>query len=118
MLLYFALKPKTKQPVATPRPSSPPRSAASATPKPGVSTSKAAPVHLSVSVSAAGAPVTVRTGIAPTPTDYKLPKPPSDLVAGRWIQEGRTITVGGISIRSEEHTSELQSLMRISYAVF
>src|SRR3546814_19570645 len=67
-------------------------------PKPGVSTSKAAPVHLSVSVSAAGAPVTVRTGIAPTPTDYKLPKPPSDLVAGRWIQEGRTITVGGISI--------------------
>src|SRR3546814_18392093 len=43
MLLYFALKPKTKQPVATPRPSSPPRSAASATPKPGVSTSQAAP---------------------------------------------------------------------------
>src|SRR3546814_10534003 len=25
---------------------------------------------------------------------------------------------GGISIRSEEHTSELQSLMHISYAVF
>src|SRR3546814_1983921 len=25
---------------------------------------------------------------------------------------------GGISFRSEEHTSELQSLMRISYAVF
>src|SRR3546814_7199974 len=33
-----------------------------------------------------------------------------------------TITVGGtagaITARSEEHTSELQSLMRISYAVF
>src|SRR3546814_7054593 len=27
-------------------------------------------------------------------------------------------TVGDIEIRSEEHTSELQSLMRISYAVF
>src|SRR3546814_7167968 len=25
---------------------------------------------------------------------------------------------GGVDIRSEEHTSELQSLMRISYAVF
>src|SRR3546814_4327371 len=25
---------------------------------------------------------------------------------------------GGMSLRSEEHTSELQSLMRISYAVF
>src|SRR3546814_7501987 len=27
-------------------------------------------------------------------------------------------TVGGVVTRSEEHTSELQSLMRISYAVF
>src|SRR3546814_4088442 len=26
--------------------------------------------------------------------------------------------VGGLAFRSEEHTSELQSLMRISYAVF
>src|SRR3546814_3695988 len=29
-----------------------------------------------------------------------------------------TPTMGGLMIRSEEHTSELQSLMRISYAVF
>src|SRR3546814_6400090 len=29
-----------------------------------------------------------------------------------------TIQVSGSTIRSEEHTSELQSLMRISYAVF
>src|SRR3546814_3057599 len=28
------------------------------------------------------------------------------------------IIVGGVDVRSEEHTSELQSLMRISYAVF
>src|SRR3546814_3347376 len=27
-------------------------------------------------------------------------------------------TAGGLLLRSEEHTSELQSLMRISYAVF
>src|SRR3546814_12672716 len=32
---------------------------------------------------------------------------------------GRRITaLGGAVVRSEEHTSELQSLMRISYAVF
>src|SRR3546814_2034942 len=33
---------------------------------------------------------------------------------------GLTVTAGGVSVtaRSEEHTSELQSLMRISYAVF
>src|SRR3546814_5451984 len=31
---------------------------------------------------------------------------------------GQVGVVGHISIRSEEHTSELQSLMRISYAVF
>src|SRR3546814_903319 len=33
-------------------------------------------------------------------------------------QENRTVEPGGIELRSEEHTSELQSLMRISYAVF
>src|SRR3546814_5599648 len=31
---------------------------------------------------------------------------------------GKTIVQGGVRGRSEEHTSELQSLMRISYAVF
>src|SRR3546814_9754817 len=31
---------------------------------------------------------------------------------------GSVIAIGGVIIRSEEHTSELQSLMRISYAVF
>src|SRR3546814_7131624 len=30
----------------------------------------------------------------------------------------RQLRPGGIHLRSEEHTSELQSLMRISYAVF
>src|SRR3546814_5335253 len=32
------------------------------------------------------------------------------------IENGQILVIGGL--RSEEHTSELQSLMRISYAVF
>src|SRR3546814_1001537 len=38
------------------------------------------------------------------------------LRAGR--RGGRPHGDGGVAARSEEHTSELQSLMRISYAVF
>src|SRR3546814_9163140 len=34
------------------------------------------------------------------------------------LQAGVTVTSYGARARSEEHTSELQSLMRISYAVF
>src|SRR3546814_7972969 len=34
------------------------------------------------------------------------------------VAEGRSDDVGTAIVRSEEHTSELQSLMRISYAVF
>src|SRR3546814_7040142 len=33
-------------------------------------------------------------------------------------QPDRRAVVQGVPVRSEEHTSELQSLMRISYAVF
>src|SRR3546814_8950205 len=43
-------------------------------------------------------------------------------VSGGRIAPGGELAVntngGGLSYRSEEHTSELQSLMRISYAVF
>src|SRR3546814_2443904 len=39
-------------------------------------------------------------------------------VAGRVLAAFQTAVAGGLAIRSEEHTSELQSLMRISYAVF
>src|SRR3546814_1512377 len=35
-----------------------------------------------------------------------------------YVDAGSGITWGGTRARSEEHTSELQSLMRISYAVF
>src|SRR3546814_6427901 len=36
----------------------------------------------------------------------------------RWLRSRVTLLAKWISGRSEEHTSELQSLMRISYAVF
>src|SRR3546814_8001291 len=39
---------------------------------------------------------------------------PEEIVTGRWAKHLEEIPPG----RSEEHTSELQSLMRISYAVF
>src|SRR3546814_10645675 len=42
---------------------------------------------------------------------------------GQWLIGAFYLTIvlafiGGAAVRSEEHTSELQSLMRISYAVF
>src|SRR3546814_6836904 len=37
---------------------------------------------------------------------------------GQLIRAGRGVYLRPITSRSEEHTSELQSLMRISYAVF
>src|SRR3546814_5423571 len=37
----------------------------------------------------------------------------STRLGSRWVSSGN-----GLAARSEEHTSELQSLMRISYAVF
>src|SRR3546814_488709 len=45
-------------------------------------------------------------------------------IADRWLTESASpqvadlVAATGMSIRSEEHTSELPSLMRISYAVF
>src|SRR3546814_5753889 len=38
--------------------------------------------------------------------------------ASAQVPAGTAITSAAVPIRSEEHTSELQSLMRISYAVF
>src|SRR3546814_10817288 len=35
-----------------------------------------------------------------------------------WMKANDRIGLAGVDTRSEEHTSELQSLMRISYAVF
>src|SRR3546814_7287685 len=39
-------------------------------------------------------------------------------IAATWTGEGSTAEGAFPSARSEEHTSELQALMRISYAVF
>src|SRR3546814_6009145 len=43
---------------------------------------------------------------------------PAGLAPGDGRPEGDSPVVRRITLRSEEHTSELQSLMRISYAVF
>src|SRR3546814_6200360 len=43
------------------------------------------------------------------------------MIDGRLVVTGRRkdlVILNGLNIRSEEHTSELQSLMRIPYAVF
>src|SRR3546814_6739939 len=41
-----------------------------------------------------------------------------DVEAERALVAVDALEIGGAAVRSEEHTSELQSLMRISYAVF
>src|SRR3546814_2813576 len=70
-------------------------------------------------LGALGVPVTGRTSVAADPKYVPLGAPvvlsldraePN----GLWIAQD----TGGAIKRSEEHTSELQSLMRISYAVF
>src|SRR3546814_5591140 len=43
---------------------------------------------------------------------------PSGLPVGTLSEEDQVAAASGEVFRSEEHTSELQSLMRISYAVF
>src|SRR3546814_9838998 len=72
------------------------------------------------------APVAVKTRKGETVVDtdeYPRPDTTLEILAGlrpAFDAKG-TVTAGnasGINDRSEEHTSELQSLMRISYAVF
>src|SRR3546814_4870959 len=53
--------------------------------------------------------------------DYTLQRPVSTLAKRAWIDNRKAEqeqALRNLSKRSEEHTSELQSLMRISYAVF
>src|SRR3546814_2923917 len=54
------------------------------------------------------------------PTFNLAPRPTSERRAARLFRHACDPTPGRIvrSLRSEEHTSELQSLLRISYAVF
>src|SRR3546814_7600691 len=46
--------------------------------------------------------------------DFRIPR---DTIV-QPVDDGGRDSIGGLVERSEEHTSELQSLMRISYAVF
>src|SRR3546814_9160138 len=48
---------------------------------------------------------------------WNVPLDPSRRMTLRWAPNGHDVLIGP-TYRSEEHTSELQSLMRISYAVF
>src|SRR3546814_4432606 len=61
--------------------------------------------------------VSVRLAIAGAPTASPATASGASVQAARRVRVRREI-VGVILLRSEEHTSELQSLMRISYAVF
>src|SRR3546814_7421986 len=56
-------------------------------------------------------------GVLPLPSLMEAWRPPT---GGKRSLRGGTLRIrsGGKGRRSEEHTSELQSLMRISYAVF
>src|SRR3546814_1047793 len=49
--------------------------------------------------------------------DYGKPRP-ALIVQSNLLAELESLVICPITSRSEEHTSELQSLMRISYAVF
>src|SRR3546814_8136257 len=54
----------------------------------------------------------------PMQTDHPASNDPRKPVLAVRLPGGGLSTRTGIVMRSEEHTSELQSLMRISYAVF
>src|SRR3546814_7343574 len=76
-----------------------------------------APLAVSASILAAAfmmssAPTPARADIPATPTNQQLP------VQGGVPSLAPMLKPVMPAIRSEEHTSELQSLMRISYAVF
>src|SRR3546814_1542299 len=63
----------------------------------------------------AGGVICEHYGGTPRRPECEERTPQSGAVADLWdVQTGRRLW----SIKSEEHTSELQSLMRISYAVF
>src|SRR3546814_8366436 len=69
-----------------------------------------------------GAPRRERAGASGSPARHALRRDPQLGPAsrrGRYEEDaGLRVRRGRAAIRSEEHTSDLQSLMRISYAVF
>src|SRR3546814_1155405 len=61
---------------------------------------------------AAASPTAAQDGHSAATTSVRVPGPASRRISAR------PPGIAAAPIRSEEHTSELQSLMRISYAVF
>src|SRR3546814_3476729 len=64
----------------------------------------------------------VKNGVIAVGEGANMPSTPEAVrifqEAGVLFAPGKAANAGGVATRSEEHTSELQSLMRISYAVF
>src|SRR3546814_1564761 len=54
----------------------------------------------------------------PVPSDAETPEHPLIAATPSLPKTATTLEEKLLTVRSEEHTSELQSLMRISYAVF
>src|SRR3546814_5214095 len=82
------------------------------------------PVATTISLldrSAAGTASSASPGMAPAEIWSIAPLQVEGRLGGKSVADvamQKLRTASGRSIRSEEHTSELQSLMRISYAVF
>src|SRR3546814_9212987 len=60
----------------------------------------------------------IRLGIARALVEYDESLKGELRTAGFMTRDAREVERKKVGLRSEEHTSELQSLMRISYAVF
>src|SRR3546814_7681542 len=73
-------------------------------------------IALAPAVSAQTPPVSAKLGAAARAAIFKAAGAVQR--GGKWIICKEDPQAYGANIRSEEHTSELQSLMRISYAVF
>src|SRR3546814_5516563 len=80
------------------------------TDSPGLASRKSSATSLyETGAKAPGNPAVVRAA------KVRSKSSPNDVSPGRWR---KAMTWAWVRSRSEEHTSELQSLMRISYAVF
>src|SRR3546814_8394821 len=66
--------------------------------------------HLSIPITVAGQALDTEAAL------HRALEP--DLRLEFALQQLAIVAMGDVEVRSEEHTSELQSLMRISYAVF
>src|SRR3546814_7181491 len=63
-------------------------------------------------------PIPACSNTAPPRSTRVRPPPLASLLPSAQAPSGSRVQLSSANVRSEEHTSELQSLMRISYAVF